>query len=99
MTIDCVLKTWFKPAGEDDSRFYEVPCYDIRHYTGRAEFETKHALHIVHIDEDGDEGQTLAESTFVPDGKSTCYVHFCGASYAYDQAKDIIYSTRTRQEI
>ena len=79
--------------------FYEVPCYQIEHYAKDPDYNVKYALQIVHIDSEGDRGTVLAEKIFVPDGKTTHYIHFCHASYCYDEAKNIIYTQQTQREI
>lgn len=97
MLIDCKLRTWIKQKGDDDSRYYEVPIYNIHHY--QEDYVIKYALHIVHLDSEGHVGKVLEEKVFIPDGKSTHYIYFCGASYQYDESKNIIYTTDTVRNI
>ena len=96
MKIDCILRTWFKEKHE--SKFSEVPVYDIHYYKNREEFEVNYSLQIIALREEN-EPHILAERTFIPDGKTTHYIRFLDFVYMYDEGRDMIYTTQTQREI
>jgi hypothetical protein len=98
MTIDCILRTWYKNKGEEDKRFYEVPIYQIQLFNN-TEYDIKWELQIVALDEDGNPSTVLAKKEFIPDGKSIHYIHFHTVNYCYNEVMNQIYTTQTIREI
>jgi hypothetical protein len=96
MKIACVLKSWAKEKGSDDSRYLSVPLYEVHYYD---EYDVKWALQIVHVRPDGEEGQVLVEREIKRTGKSNHYIRFCDVTFIYHEIEDQIYCTQTLIEI
>lgn len=99
MTVDCILKFWYKRKGYSDSFYCEAEICDAEYYKG-SDYETKWELQIVSIDEKGDYWEVL-NSVTIDQNKpnSTFYVSFNKLTYAYKPYLNQIFCITTRLEI